>query len=311
MELNRQLTLSVSGDPVSPRVSVIMTIYNAELYLREAIDSIVSQTFQDWELIAVENGSTDSSPAILASYKDPRICTFALKKNIGRTPALRYALDNAQGEFVAVLDADDLAHPARLERQVEYLDHHPTCGLVGTWTEEVDSTGNVIGTHRPPVADADLRDLLGWSNPFVHSAVMYKSVLAKDVGGYPVNITYSQDYSLIRKLAMRSKVGMIDDLLCKHRSSAGNMTRDPSLRLVRAEEQLQQLREAVATLQLSPTAVRHNRHRQAVAKMKIGFALLGTSRFAIGIAHIISAVSTNPRALIDNGFVYRHVRSMR
>jgi hypothetical protein len=295
----------------TPRVSILMTIYNADPYLKEAIDSIVLQTFQDWELIAVENGSTDSSPAILASYDDPRIRTFALGKNIGRTSALRYAFDEARGEFIAVLDADDLAHTSRLERQVAYLDRHLALGLVGTWAEEIDLIGNVVGMHRPPAATADLRNLLGWSNPFVHSAIMYRSALAREVGGYPAHVTYSQDYSLILQIARRSEVGMIEGFFCKHRSSAGSMTNDPSLRLVRAEEELQQLREAAGILRLSPTAVRRNRHRQAVAKLKIGFALLGTSHFAAGVAHIMSVILTNPRALVDNGFVYRRFRPTR
>ena len=75
-----------------PRVSVLMTIYNAERYLAEAIDSIIAQTFGDWELIAVEDGSSDESPSILASYTDDRIRTYFLPQNIGRTQALRYAL---------------------------------------------------------------------------------------------------------------------------------------------------------------------------------------------------------------------------
>jgi len=288
-----------------------MTIYNAEAYLKEALDSVVNQNFRDWELIAIENGSRDSSPEILACYKDSRIRTFALSANIGRTRALRYAFDNARGEFIAVLDADDLAHPNRLELQAEYLERHPACGLVGTWVEEIDSTGSVIGVLQPPAAEADLRDRLGWSNPFVHSAVMYRAALATEVGGYPANVIYSQDYSLILKIARRSGVGIIESFLCKLRSTAGSMTSDSSLRLVRAEEGLQLLREAAEILCLSPVAIRRNRHRQAVAKLKIGLALIGTSRFITGIWHIVIVLLTNPRALIDNGFVHRGLRLTR
>ena len=107
-----------------PRVSVLMTIYNAEPYLKEAIDSIVAQTFGEWELIAIENGSSDGSRAILDSYQDERIRCFCLPENIGRTPALRYAFEQAGGEYIAVLDADDVSHPERFKKQVEYLDQH-------------------------------------------------------------------------------------------------------------------------------------------------------------------------------------------
>ena len=302
---------SSTGKLPTPRVSVLMTIYNAAPFLTDSIDSIISQCLVDWELIVVENGSTDESAAILARYTDPRIRTFLLESNIGRTPALRYAFENARGEYIAVLDADDVAHPSRLERQAECLDCRPALGLVGTWAEEIDSTGNVIGTFQPPAATADLRDLLGWSNPFVHSAIMYRSALAKDVGGYPENVRYSQDYSLILKIARRSEVGIIESFLCKLRSSAGSMTSDPSLRLVRAEEELQLLREAVATLRLSPAAVRRNRHRQAVARLKIGLALIGALRFVAGAGHIASALLTNPMALVDNGLIHQRFKRLR
>src|SRR3972149_9086486 len=104
-----------------PMVSVLMTIYNAEPYLRAAIDSLISQTFPDWELIAVENGSTDGSLSVLKDYADPRVRVFQQKKNIGRTPALRFAFDQARGDYVAVLDADDISSPDRLARQVAFL----------------------------------------------------------------------------------------------------------------------------------------------------------------------------------------------
>ena len=295
----------------TPRISVLMTIYNTEEYLREAIDSLINQTFQDWELIAVENGSQDSSPAILASFKDSRIRTFALQNNIGRTSALRYAFDRTNGEFIAVLDADDMASPSRLERQVQLLDRRAKLGLVGTWADEIDSTGKVIGTFQPPGGTAALRDLLGWSNPFVHSSVMYRSALAKQVGGYPQDVTYSQDYSFILKIAQRSEVGMIESVLCKLRSGATSMTRDSSLRLIRAQEELRLLREARQMLRLSPQAARRNRHRQAVAKLKMGLALMSTSHFMTGIGYLVSAIVTNPRALIDNGFIYRHFGKRR
>ena len=295
----------------APRVSVVMTIYNAAAFLKEAIDSVVNQRFQEWELIAIENGSTDASPTILASYHDSRIKTFSLTENIGRTPALRYGVDSAQGEFIAILDADDLAHPDRLERQVRYLDQNAGLGLVGTWAEEIDSEGELLGTLQPPTDARELLDLLGSSNPFVHSAVMYRSELAKRVGGYPKDISYAQDYSLILGIAQCSEVGMIGSVLCKLRSSAASMTSDPVLRLVRAQEELHLLRQAARTLALSHVAERRNRHRQAVAKLKIGVALIRALHVTEGMRHILSALFTNPRALVDNGFVHRHLGTTR
>lgn len=286
---------------MTPRVSVLMTIFNAEPFLKESLDSLLGQDYAQWELIAVENGSKDASPEILAGYSDPRIRKFAFHSNIGRTAALRYAFSQARAEYIAVLDADDVALPGRLQRQVEYLDSHPETGLVGAWADEIDSQGALIGSFRPPADESALRDWLGWSNPFVHSAVMYRSSLARDVGGYPESIVHSQDYSLVLKLAQRSGLGMIEEVLCKLRSAPSTMTNDPSLQLVRAREALELLTEARETLRLSPAALSRNRRRRAVAKLKVGLALMKAKRLGAGVRYVVSGVLSDPSALIDNG----------
>ncbi|MDE2223595.1 MAG: glycosyltransferase family 2 protein, partial [Candidatus Omnitrophica bacterium] len=134
----------------APRVSVLMTIYNAAPFLQESIDSLLTQSFQNWELIAVENGSTDTSAEILAGYKDPRIRVFHFSQNMGRTLALIQALGQSRGEYVAILDADDVAHPLRFARQVEFLDNDPETVLVGSWVQHIDEKGRVFKTWEPP-----------------------------------------------------------------------------------------------------------------------------------------------------------------
>src|SRR3990172_57674 len=133
-----------------PMVSVLMTIYNAEPYLRAAIDSLISQTFPDWELIAVENGSTDKSMSVLKDYSDHRVRVFPLEKNIGRTPALRLAFEQARGDYIAVLDADDISAPDRFARQVEFLDQHTDVALVASWAQQIDEHGKVFDVFEPP-----------------------------------------------------------------------------------------------------------------------------------------------------------------
>jgi len=139
-----------------PRVSVLMTIYNAGPWLREAIESILAQTYVDWELIAIENGSTDESPAILASYKDSRIRLIGLHENMGRTPALRLAFDLARGEYIAILDADDLAERTRLQKQIAFMDTHGDVAVVGTWAVRIDSAGKEVGRWAPATDPAQL-----------------------------------------------------------------------------------------------------------------------------------------------------------
>lgn len=290
-----------------PKVSVLMTIYNAERHLREAIDSIVAQTFADWELIAIENGSSDGSPAILGSYEDGRIRVFALPENIGRTPALRHAFDQAQGEYIAVLDADDASFPERLEKQAGCLDQHPEVGLLGSWVEQIDAIGKVIGHFQPPVDEHDLYDALGWSNPFVHSSIMYRTECARLAGGYPASYVFAQDFALILQIARNknTRLSMMGEYLCRYRIGESNMTGNPGLLMSIAQEQLALLREAAAIFPLSESAARRNHRRQAVAQLKIGLAQVRGSKVADGLKRIAAAIIKDPQVLIDNGVVDR------
>jgi hypothetical protein len=295
----------------TPRISVIMTVYNAEAYLREAVDGLIAQTFRDWELVAVENGSSDGSPAILASYVDPRIRIFALPNNIGRTPGLRYGVDRARGEYIAVLDADDIALQGRFAKQVAALDADPFIGLVGTWSDLIDERGNYLGSFRPKGGHESLIDQLGYANPFVHSAAMFRASIMRDVGGYPAEVVYAQDLALIVKIAAMARVGMIEEVLCRLREASTSMTAAPSLRLVRAEEELMLLQESARVLPLTVGARRLNNHRQAVARLKIGLALLRSPRAAKGLALLVGVLARNPLALVDNGVVRRRFKSAR
>jgi glycosyltransferase involved in cell wall biosynthesis len=285
------------------RVSVLMTVYNASPYLREALDSLMAQTFGDWELIAVENGSTDESPQILRSYVDPRIKIFTLPKNIGRTPGLLYGAARASGEFIAVLDADDVALPERLARQVRALDENPALGMVGAWTELIDEDSRPFGMLRPSGDHAALVDQLGWTNPFVHSATTFRRAIMEQVGGYPADFIYSQDSALVIKMAAASRVAMIEEPLCRLRESPTTMTASRALRLARAEEELRFLKEGARVLPLSAGARRRNRHRQAVARLKIALVLLRSRRALEGVGLLGSVLLTSPMALIDNGRV--------
>lgn len=289
----------------TPRVSVLMTIYNAEPYLRAAIDSLIAQTFSDWELIAVENGSTDESMSVLKSYSDPRVRVFPLKKNIGRTPALRLAFDQARGDYIAVLDADDISSPDRLARQVEFLDQHPDVALVASWAQHIDEHGKVFDVFEPPANQKELQDSLGWTNPIVHSSAMYQRQLAQEVGGYPANIVWAQDLGLTLALARCAKIAMIADYLCQVRMLAASMTRSRKYQILIANELLLLFKQAADTLQLSSKARRLNRRAMAIAEIKLGIATLRADSFWAGLRMALHGFFTAPSALWGNGPVRR------
>lgn len=286
-----------------PRVSVLMTIYNAEPYLKEAIDSIVAQTFGEWELIAIENGSSDGSRAILDSYQDERIRCFCLPENIGRTPALRYAFEQAGGEYIAVLDADDVSHPERFKKQVEYLDQHCKVGLVGTWAEQINAASEVVDIFKPPASKHELSDALGWSNPFVHSSIMYRSIIASRVGGYPAEYIYGQDYALVLSVERECEVAMLGEALCKWRVLATSMTSSPKYGLIIAKELFSLGKIAGRRNFFSEASRKRSLHSQAVNQLKFGIYLLRNKDLLGGGAMVIKAIVRMPTCLIFNGYI--------
>lgn len=288
----------------SPRVSVLMTVYNGAPWLREAIDSVVSQTYRDWELIVIENGSSDASPTILGSYTDPRIRVIPVRVNMGRTPALRDAFARARGEYIAVLDADDIAEPTRFAKQAVFLDAHREVSVVGSWTLRIDAEGRQIARWAPPLDPAQLQDQLGFRNPIVHSAAMYRAGLAREVGGYPTDYPYAQDCALWLRLAERGQIAMIGEYLSSHRTVAGGMTRSKASQVMVARDNLSLLEYAALHLPLSPPARRQNQEERTIAACRYAIALMRTQRVGTGIKVLLGAITDNPSGMIWNR-VYR------
>ena len=290
-----------------PRVSVLMTVHNAAPYLRQAIDSILNQTCSDWELIAVDNGSTDESPNILASYLDPRIRVTALVEDIGRTPALRLAFDRVRGAYIAVLDADDRAHPARLTRQMAHLDEHPDVVLVGTWALHIDEAGHVVDRWTVPTDPQALHEWIGWGNPIVHSSAMYRAAVASAVGGYPVECPYAQDLGLWLRLAQHGRLAMIGEYLCERRVLSQSMTGRRQFRVDVARDTLVLLDYAREHLALGKEGLRRNRERTAITSLKYGLALLQDGQVLGGCRAIGRAFLGGPAVIFRHGGLLKYL----
>src|SRR6266705_845891 len=128
-----------------PKVTVLMAVYNAENYLRQAIESILSQSFEEFELLINDDGSTDHSAEIIQSFRDSRIRAIQNPINQGEERVRNQCLQIARGEYIAVLDADDIAHQDRLQIQTDFLDRHRDISLVGSPLEIIDESGRVVG----------------------------------------------------------------------------------------------------------------------------------------------------------------------
>jgi len=179
-----------------PLVTVLMTVYNGEPYLEKAIRSILDQSFQDFEFLIIDNASTDGSRAVVSSFKDPRIQHISNPMNLGPPRALNQGLRLAVGEYVARMDADDVALPDRLARQVDFMQCNPLCAALGTQATFIDHADRKIYTPRQPVNDHGILWKMMFTSPLVHSSVMMRKTMVLDVGGYDERLRHGADYEL-------------------------------------------------------------------------------------------------------------------
>jgi glycosyltransferase involved in cell wall biosynthesis len=199
-----------------------MSVFNGERFLREAVLSIVKQTFVDFEFLIVDDASTDTTPQILRELaaQDARIRIITNPMNLGLTKSLNIALrlaSLAQDGFTARMDADDIALPTRLENQVDFLESHSDIGVVGTAYEFVDAQNRVVGQKHPPTTDDEIRRSLIRFNPFLHSSVMIRKTLLDEVNGYDESFRRAQDYDLWMRLAPLTKLANLPEVLMQKR----------------------------------------------------------------------------------------------
>lgn len=206
-----------------PKVTVLMSVHNGEKYLREAIESILNQTFKDFEFLIVNDGSTDSSKEIILSYDDPRIVYVENETNIGLTKSLNKGLKLAKGEYIARMDADDWSYPKRLEVQNGFLDSNSEVVLAGSLSEIIEMDGSISFQHRSSNKEQLYYDLT-FSNIFAHSSVMFRKKTVADIGGYDESFSKSQDFDLWYRLSRRWPIALIDKKLLRWRNSSENIS---------------------------------------------------------------------------------------
>lgn len=201
----------------TPKISVLMTIYNHDKYLKSSIKSILQQSFKNWELIAIDNGSTDNSKNILKSFQDRRIKKKFLKKNIGRTRCLNHGLDLCRGDYIAIQDSDDISFNNRLEKQYKLLSNSKELFLVSSNCQMIDEKNKIIEKKYMKYKIMNYRRLL-FDNLIAHSTVMYKKNLIFKIGKYPKNFLYAQDYAFYLKVFKKFKIFISDESLLKART---------------------------------------------------------------------------------------------
>lgn len=196
------------------KISVVLPVFNAERWLKEAIDSVLNQTFREFELLIYDDGSTDTSPQILKEYKDSRIKIHTLNQNKGLIYCLNQGLKDAEGEYIARMDADDVCHPMRFEKQLEYLEQNKEVGICGTQISILNSDFK----HRRPCSDDELRWRIFKGSPFAHPTVLIRTeVLRSNNLNYNRDAYVAEDFDLWWKLAFHCKLANLNEELLNYR----------------------------------------------------------------------------------------------
>ena len=207
-----------------PRVSVAMSVYNCEQYLAASIDSILTQTFEDFEFIIVDDGSTDRSAEIIRSYTDSRI-VFLQQSNQGVARALNHALRFAHGEYVARQDADDISFPDRFGKEVAFLDTHQRVAVVSTAAALIDRTGRQFSTFMPFVRhDRLVKELKRGVCPIMHGAVMLRRTALTQCGVYNPVFNWLQDVELWLRLSKYHRLANMREVLYQFRKHDSSIT---------------------------------------------------------------------------------------
>jgi glycosyltransferase involved in cell wall biosynthesis len=210
-----------------PRVSVVLSVHNGAVDLPKAVDTILAQTFSDFELIAINNGSTDGSAAVLDDLRDPRVRVFH-QDNMGFPAALNRGIALARGRYIARQDHDDWAKPTRLERQVAFLEANQDYALVGTRAEIWVGNRKTGRAHDHPTDNAALQFDLLFDNPFVHSSMLLRKSALEIVGLYTTDPARQppEDYELWSRIARRYKVANLPERLTTYREVPNSMSRE-------------------------------------------------------------------------------------
>jgi glycosyltransferase involved in cell wall biosynthesis len=211
---NEKTLTSISKDP--PLVSILLPCYNVERYVDNCINSIIAQTYTNFELIIIDDGSIDKTNSVIKRYSDPRIILIRNDQNEGIVAVLNKGIKIAKGQYVARIDADDIMRIDRLEKQVSFLEREKDISIVGSWTKIIDTHGRLIDLMQYPLDDATIKNTMLFCNPFCHPAVMIRSEVIKKIK-YSSRYPNCEDFHLWFLISRKYKMANIADYLTCHR----------------------------------------------------------------------------------------------
>jgi hypothetical protein len=212
-------------NPSPPRVSVLLAVHNDARFLPATLASLFGQTMTDFELVTVDDASTDATAALLRGIDDPRLRYLRNERNLGQVPSLNRGLADCRGEFVARIDGDDVCEPDRFREQLAYLEARPALIGCATWTTEIDPDDHVIGAQEPPDDAEHVRWSLCHTNRLYHPSMMLRRAALVEASGYDERFPASEDYELwTRLIAGGARIGVVPRRLLRYRRRPGSIS---------------------------------------------------------------------------------------
>jgi len=284
-----------------PKVSVIIPVYNGERFIAQAVDSVLNQTYRDFELIVVDDGSTDKTAEILKSYGSQII--YIYQPNRERSAARNTGIRHAQGEYLAFLDADDVWLPHKLQRQVQLLDQASEVGLVYGWAYFIDETGqrvNLSGKEMLCSFESGTRvfEPLLFENVIASPTVMIRRHCIDTVGFFDESMTYTEDWDMWLRIAVHYKVGIINEPLACYRINGDSLLENwkkydvPSGRIRVVKKACTSLKDHPELRSLRRKALAHSYWWSAVASHRMGHR-------GNALKYGLCALVRNPRLMVD------------
>jgi glycosyltransferase involved in cell wall biosynthesis len=212
-----------------PIISVVLPAYNAEKTLSEAIESILDQSVRDFELIIVDDGSTDRTSTVIDQFNklDSRIVLIRNERNLGEAMSRNIGLQVARGLYVATMDSDDYSQPDRLATQFAFMESHSEVVLCGSFVELCNSGLHSIKTIDYPIDDAAIRKMIFRISPFSHPSTFFRAEIARIIGGYPISFRAAVDYDFYFRMGLHGKLANIERVLLRYRVHNASLSQIP------------------------------------------------------------------------------------
>ena len=229
-----------------PAISVIMPVYNGEAYVGKAIESILSQTFTDFEFLIIDNASADRTSEVIAAFKDPRIRIIKNPVNLGLIGSLNVGLQVARGKYVARMDHDDIAYPERFQKEYDFLDAHPEITIVGTWSTLINPEGKEMKDHRNALRSNVIKYELLWGNSLTHPSLLMRRKEIVELGGYDPLWVHTEDFNLYSRAIKKYKLANIPEPLLYYRVHGSSLTGSADSQAIIHENTKKMIRENIS-----------------------------------------------------------------